>query len=364
MLSELSRIKFAILNSPDTIDDRFVGDFVKLFSNSQIDLRVDSLERRLILLIIEKILQNKWSVNNYRQVPASDFHLCALGLTKLANEIVFSTDVTWFGGTVSNEEKASTSTDSSVEQSCEEMIQYISIITLSIASLDPVKIPVYATQNAAKFLSVSLCNKSITRFVDILLENDERCLYTILSLLEMHKQNSAFNDLDPVQIFFTLLIKINFDIQVVIDWLQSETVAIPFLMRFLKLLAKMTKEELEERLNKLTPANKYAVRPARLCRKTITEAGPKIDSFVFEIEELHGEQNVLKSVEVSASPWSFQSEPKEAIHENDDTSNAYERFSDFVSRMRVQLQKLKKLMPFNTDSITRVLLSIEDVLDN
>ncbi|KAI1716610.1 hypothetical protein Ddc_10402 [Ditylenchus destructor] len=364
MLSELSRIKFAILSSPDSIDDRLVDDFVKLFSNLQLDLRMDSLERRLIFLIIEKILQNKWSVNNYRQVPSSDFHLCALSLTKLANEIVFFRGVTWFGGTVSNEGEASTSTDSSGEQLCEEMIQYISIIALSIASLDPVKIPVYATQNGGKFLSISLCNKSIPRLVDILIENDERCLYTILCLLEIHKQNFAYNDFDTLQIFFTLLIKINFDIQVVIDWLQSETVAIPFLMRFLKLLAKMKKEELEERLNKLTPANRNAVRTTGLCHKIITGAGPKFDSYVFDIEELHGEQNVLRRVEVSATPWSFDSKANETIHENDDVPNAYERFSDFVIRMRIQLQKLKKLMPFNADPITRVLSTIEDIFDN
>uniref|UniRef100_A0A915E9W0 Protein Lines N-terminal domain-containing protein n=1 Tax=Ditylenchus dipsaci TaxID=166011 RepID=A0A915E9W0_9BILA len=75
-------------------------------------------------------------------------------------------------------------------------------------------------------------------------------MYTLLALLEIQKLGIfVANSLDPASMFLLLIRNIHFDTQVVVDWLQSETVAIPFLLRFFKAISKLSKEAMLEKLS-------------------------------------------------------------------------------------------------------------------
>jgi hypothetical protein len=71
MLQSLSQMKEVVLCSPEKINQAFVADFTLLFRQFEGNFCIDSVERRMLLLMLEKVLQAQWNQRNYRPAPAS-----------------------------------------------------------------------------------------------------------------------------------------------------------------------------------------------------------------------------------------------------------------------------------------------------
>uniref|UniRef100_A0A914HC49 Uncharacterized protein n=1 Tax=Globodera rostochiensis TaxID=31243 RepID=A0A914HC49_GLORO len=156
-------------------------------------------------------------------------------------------------------------------------------------------------------------------FMDALLENDERCLQTMTAIQRINSNIFCTNSLDvstalaPDILALSLLRKIHFDPLVVIDWVSSEPeLSFVFLKQFSHRLAQLQPHELLQlcAVYIKMPNSESAV--ADECRfelvrqptnsSTTTTAQQQNDddhNFMhFEIEELHGQQIVRKSVAV------------------------------------------------------------------
>uniref|UniRef100_A0A915EAY4 Uncharacterized protein n=1 Tax=Ditylenchus dipsaci TaxID=166011 RepID=A0A915EAY4_9BILA len=86
---------------------------------------------------------------------------------------------------------------------------------------------------------------------------------------------------------------------------------------------------------------------------------------VFICEELHGEQTVVRHVQLPIRKESYYAKQNPTIkcQVQEDQESFEESFTDFVVRLRLQLDKLSELLPFNVKPITKVLSSVEEILE-
>uniref|UniRef100_A0A915EBH1 Uncharacterized protein n=1 Tax=Ditylenchus dipsaci TaxID=166011 RepID=A0A915EBH1_9BILA len=99
MLSRLSQIKEAVTLSPDKIDKQCVGEVALLLKEFESNFSIDSVERRLVLTIIEKTLQSCWDSGNFRSIPSSnEMDIISQIILNSVGSMHFSSDDFWFGG--------------------------------------------------------------------------------------------------------------------------------------------------------------------------------------------------------------------------------------------------------------------------
>uniref|UniRef100_A0A915EGD5 Uncharacterized protein n=1 Tax=Ditylenchus dipsaci TaxID=166011 RepID=A0A915EGD5_9BILA len=328
MLSRLSQIKEAVTLSPDKIDKQCVGEVALLLKEFESNFSIDSVERRLVLTIIEKTLQSCWDSGNFRSIPSSnEMDIISQIILNSVGSMHFSSDGFWF-------ERLGNSGVEAILQK----------------------------------LSESLGADNSVDIVNALMENDERCMYTLLALLEIQKLGIfVANSLDPASMFLLLIRNIHFDTQVVVDWLQSETVAIPFLLRFFKAISQLSKEAMLEKLSAVQSSVRTDpdVTSGTLSSNKVSDEGAKSSHLSFNVEELHGEQTVVRHVQLPIRKESYYAKQNPTIkcQVQEDQESFEESFTDFVVRLRLQLDKLSELLPFNVKPITKVLSSVEEILE-
>lgn len=186
----------------------------------------DSPSRRSLLFIVEKLVSFCWHSSQFGRHqlyhPLCDFISTLLKILRdVSPSIMFDSRDCWFGGISSQSSTLKPKTATAFVSIC------IHVAALSTKSCDK--------RSLSSFLT------TLTRFVDsccglssALIENDERCLSTAVAFFHIKSANINLpNVFDPWSLFCCILQQIDFDHCVILDWLHSEAVTVPFLFRFL-----------------------------------------------------------------------------------------------------------------------------------
>uniref|UniRef100_A0A0N5AS43 Uncharacterized protein n=1 Tax=Syphacia muris TaxID=451379 RepID=A0A0N5AS43_9BILA len=186
----------------------------------------DSPSRRSGLCILEKLTLICWQNSQYGKRPLQSSQLSFIEavypvIEKLAKSIEFDTSGFWFGGIDKNRSEKFSCNKSAFVSLC------LHLIALST--------PTSCSSVETFFSSLTrFYNKSYDFSMD-LIEHDERCLSTTVALMHIDSEKIFIPDqYDPRRILICIFAEIDFDHSVVLDWLSSEIVAIPFMLRFLK----------------------------------------------------------------------------------------------------------------------------------
>ncbi|KAM3726864.1 Serine/arginine-rich splicing factor [Dirofilaria immitis] len=161
----------------------------------------------------------------------------------------------------------------------------------------------------AAALVISICDaneiqnllKASTRMIPLcsclsaaLLTQDERCLSVPVALLRLE---AAKIDIPPqlnaMCLFRHILFSISYDYKVILDWLHSELAAVPFVLRFLKMLIKQQKKIDEQQYSSFSclqccEKNKKA----RFVRSKKIPPGNELTLY---IRQLHGDLPITTS---------------------------------------------------------------------
>uniref|UniRef100_A0A1I7S452 Rab-GAP TBC domain-containing protein n=1 Tax=Bursaphelenchus xylophilus TaxID=6326 RepID=A0A1I7S452_BURXY len=231
--------------------DHVVEEFRTLFSNILsselvIDLQ-DSIERRKLFAKFEVYCMQYWDNLNYGTLSGTTEdgipnELIQSLATASAAGIEFSTGTSWFGG-LSDTAGPSTSLSFTTESS---VPLWSSLIILGGFGA--------INQDVVGYILKKLRNDfgSVDKFLEVLIESDERLLCVLLAILELHRRKSyAECDFwDPLTLCMTMLIKLDFSESMFIDWLASDPISVPFIFRFFGEMGK-NPESLQKAVNSL-----------------------------------------------------------------------------------------------------------------
>ncbi|MCP9266335.1 hypothetical protein DINM_021866 [Dirofilaria immitis] len=172
----------------------------------------------------------------------------------------------------------------------------------------------------AAALVISICDaneiqnllKASTRMIPLcsclsaaLLTQDERCLSVPVALLRLE---AAKIDIPPqlnaMCLFRHILFSISYDYKVILDWLHSELAAVPFVLRFLKMLIKQQKKIDEQQYSSFSclqccEKNKKA----RFVRSKKIPPGNELTLY---IRQLHGDLPITTSYTFSRTEKSLE----------------------------------------------------------
>ncbi|CAG9540348.1 unnamed protein product [Cercopithifilaria johnstoni] len=227
VLNELSHIN---IDNPDLTS---VLESKVLFDRSLYSLP-DCPVRRRFFSVVECFLISLWQKSFFgcKCLDEEAQHILTIfGVLKdVVQEINFSTETVWFGG-----EQAGLETNP-----LNNAVAFLSCCWHAAA------------------LAVNICDaseiqdllKASTRLIPqrsclltALLTQDERCLSVAVALLRLEASKiDTPPQLKAMWLFRHILFSIAYDHQVVLDWLHSELAAVPFVLRFLKILIKQQKD--------------------------------------------------------------------------------------------------------------------------
>uniref|UniRef100_A0A914W692 ELMO domain-containing protein n=1 Tax=Plectus sambesii TaxID=2011161 RepID=A0A914W692_9BILA len=202
--------------------------------------------------------------------------------------------------------------------------------------------------------------------VKYLISNDECCLAVVLSLLLLrNKEISLPGIINPLKLFAELLYAIQFDHQVMIDWLFSESIAIICLLRFVKFIAGHF-AEYTAICRELS-----AGRPKR-ARLFETEVVPctsgNTDLLRIKITDMVGEEERQREVQLCLA--SSSKERSDIPLNSEDTAEASNvdcltASVDCFIRLRLKLERYSSanLAKFNVAPLIRAIERLESVAD-
>ncbi|VDD85944.1 unnamed protein product [Enterobius vermicularis] len=171
----------------------------------------DSAPRRSLLFIIEKLTLLCWQDCQYGKKPVLDLYIPFINtayneMSKIVSRIQFSRFESWFGGIDRNAESKYPLSSTSFLSIC------IHLIGLSVHLREV---------------------KSIRNFILDLAVMVETNRELSVRLIE-HDESELPPHFCPQLLFLNILQQIDFDYSVALDWLNSEPVAIAFILRFMK----------------------------------------------------------------------------------------------------------------------------------
>uniref|UniRef100_A0A914E0G8 Uncharacterized protein n=1 Tax=Acrobeloides nanus TaxID=290746 RepID=A0A914E0G8_9BILA len=327
----------------------FILCFVQNFSSTD-----DSPERRELICIAEKIAAKIWQDCNFRVVKENVFFVKIIDSFETVEKVEFLREEIWFGGVLSS--LPSTSNESFVGINAARFFSLLLVLLAEISQLISEKL----------FSWMEDVYEEPEGFLEAIIEHDDRCLTILLALLQLMKKKLEIPvKFHPINLFLRLFKKIDFDPQTILDWLYSEIVAIPFLLRFLKEIDS----NFEEFSNKCAHLDNITAKRIRCsnAKKYTVENLPVVkspDDLVFTVEELHGEKVVEREVRIST-----KRHVKLVEEEFQDVSNCQEplleSFSEFVIRLRLKLERLEEtgLAPFNIQPVVTLLEKLEEKLE-
>uniref|UniRef100_A0A8R1XYJ6 RRM domain-containing protein n=1 Tax=Onchocerca volvulus TaxID=6282 RepID=A0A8R1XYJ6_ONCVO len=126
-----------------------------------------------------------------------------------------------------------------------------------------------------------------------LLTQDERCLSVAVALLRLETAKiDTPPQLSAMWLFRHTLFSISYDYKVVLDWLHSELAAVPFVLRFLKMLIMQQKDVDEQQYSSFSCLQCERNKKARFVRSRKVFPG---DELTLCIRQLHGDLPVTTS---------------------------------------------------------------------
>lgn len=100
-INQLTFLKEQILQPNYQVDNKFLNDYFDAFNSFSNNLLIDSVERRLLFLILERLIRVKWEENNF-QAFTFDYFIQKISLTflNLIETIQFTEDLFFFFFTI------------------------------------------------------------------------------------------------------------------------------------------------------------------------------------------------------------------------------------------------------------------------
>lgn len=366
----------------DATSQKYLSLLIKLFggeSSSQFVnniLLTDTSERRSLFYVIEQFLLLDWQQNNYKSLSHPLIYQICDALLLIADQIQFSDSKIWFGGTSNVRTYSLTCSDSKTTQATDvtanenyqrrqNSVPYFSICILML-SLTNRSTDIIAKEHVKQFfrrLESEFCSSSLL-LIDVLLENDERCLSTLIALLKMrYTVNDDFlipGMLNPTTLFILLLCKIEFDPMVPIDWICSEPeLTYLFLKSYSFQFSQLSSKQIFKICNSIQEIPKIDEFKYDIVR--VETDLPKQTQFHFEIEELHGEQNVIRHIVIPTDSNDLISKRK--IEEFPDSKNLFKSFSSFCANLKTKLNKLSNSLHLSVTHISKNLSAIESLTE-
>uniref|UniRef100_A0A183BZU4 ELMO domain-containing protein n=1 Tax=Globodera pallida TaxID=36090 RepID=A0A183BZU4_GLOPA len=298
----------------------------------------DTPLRRSLLATLWRFVQLDWIHNKFKHLghPLS-LQICTFIFVGMRNA-TFTNDKIWFGGVsrirtfasadlaVHSEQRRRHSSPISAADDRTPMRQnsfaYFALGLTLIGFQEDIE-EIVPFDNLRQFLTKldEMFCASSNIFMDALLENDERCLQTMAAIQRINSNTKNIfctNSLDvptalaPDILALSLLRKIHFDPLVVIDWVSSEPeLSFVFLKQFSHRLAQLQPHELLQLCAAYVkmPNSESVVaaecrfeivrQPTNSSTTTAQQHNDDDQNFMhFEIDELHGQQIVRKSVAV------------------------------------------------------------------
>ncbi|MFH4973945.1 hypothetical protein AB6A40_000654 [Gnathostoma spinigerum] len=317
----------------------------------------DCALRRTFLNILESILIGIWRKTFGRSLPndlCKEFVLKIIYMLKTAVvDVAFSSGNVWFGGVI--ESCSSTGTLSS--------FPFISSVFLSSA----------IGVDLAGSLVVTDLIKSSTKFYDnpdsfsrALFDNDERCLAVLTSLLHLKIKHLSLPDqFHPSILYLKIFNLFGYNYDVLLDWIHSDVLAIPFILWFCKDICANFDE--------------YNTLLQRWPNQTETVIGEDDCSVVADIRtekcdiELQFVQyQGLKKTKISHTFGAHRQHSsslclmKTSIPVVQTSQSVLEMMNDCLIRLRVAAQRMcrLKMAPFNLTPLISVIERVEDVFNS
>uniref|UniRef100_A0A9J2P4Y6 Uncharacterized protein n=1 Tax=Ascaris lumbricoides TaxID=6252 RepID=A0A9J2P4Y6_ASCLU len=195
--------------------------------------------------------------------------------------------------------------------------------------------------------------RSLVRFVDSsqrlvnsLIEHDERCLSCAVAIQHLSSSHIEMPmQFDVATLFCSIVYQIGFDHTVIIDWLQSELAAVPFLLRFLNDMSSNL-QRYEEAARSIIGEEEADEEP-QICFDSCP-ANENADDTVLTIVQLHGQQEITSSYRFSKTAKAYRVLDTSSLTETRGECSM-ERIVECFSRLGNSCERLQRsqLSPYN-----------------
>ncbi|EJD75815.1 hypothetical protein LOAG_17121 [Loa loa] len=194
----------------------------------------DGPARRRYFSVVECFLINLWQkgyFGNKHLVGETHYIISVFGILKdVVLKICFSSETVWFGGEQSGLETNPLNNAIAFLSCC----WHAAALAVNICSASEIEDLLKAS---TRMIPKHSCLSAA------LLTQDERCLSVAVALLRMEAAKiDTPPQLKAMWLFRHTLFSIAYDHKVVLDWLHSELAAVPFVLRFLKVLIKQQRD--------------------------------------------------------------------------------------------------------------------------
>ncbi|VDN05881.1 unnamed protein product [Thelazia callipaeda] len=329
----------------DLMDVDIEGVTSQIFLSSRIlfNWSIYSIEdcalRRRLYAIVECFLTAVWQESYFGRKALEDkVRTCTASVFRILKSVVskiyFNSETIWFGG-----EQSGFKTNSLCNA-----ITFLSCCWHSAA----LALNIFDASEIEAFLQASVrLIPSNSCLSSALLIQDDRFLSVSVALLYLEAYKIATpSELKAVWLFRHIMFSINYDYKVILDWLLSELAAVPFVLRFTKMLVKDW--------NCLNTAYKNSFSCSQ-CKKTKqaqfvrTKSNFSTNDIVLHIQQLHGDMPVTISYIFPISEGRAHLVPQKwAYQESDD-----QQILHCLEKLRSSCILLQKSndFPFNVISV-------------
>ncbi|KAL3981751.1 hypothetical protein ACH3XW_44340 [Acanthocheilonema viteae] len=278
VLDELSRVNIDNPDLTDVLESRI------LFDHSLYSIP-DCAVRRRFFSVVECFLISLWQrscfgCKCFGEVTQHVVFIFNI-LKDVVQEISFNTETVWFGGEQSGLE-TNPLNNAVVFLSCCWHVAALAVNTCEASEI----------QGLLKASTRMIPQRSC--LLTALLTQDERCLSVavVLLRLEAAKINTP-SQLKAMWLFRHTLFSIAYDHEVVLDWLHSELAAVPFVLRFLKMLIKQQRDIDGQQYSSFSCSQCYERnKKTRFVRSKTVSSG---NDLTLRIGQLHGDLYVTTS---------------------------------------------------------------------
>ncbi|UMM30483.1 hypothetical protein L5515_012348 [Caenorhabditis briggsae] len=216
-------------------------------------------------------------------------------------------------------------------------------------------------EDLPNLLEFSFAYPSSACLAEKLLDSDERFLTSILALLPLIESLDRSSVFHPVSVFLESIHLINYDCEVLIDWLNSELAASSLILRVLKSNCNETTRQFWTNYKPVkTPPSTYTT--TFRDEPTIKSATSK-PIISLKIIEIVGDQEMTKNLNLRAIETKKVATKKPKILKN---SGKFEKWIEMVLEIRARLRRLlaANLVAKKLDLILKWCDKFCDIFDN
>uniref|UniRef100_A0A0R3RWF4 RRM domain-containing protein n=1 Tax=Elaeophora elaphi TaxID=1147741 RepID=A0A0R3RWF4_9BILA len=272
ILDELSRVNIDNPDLTSVLENRI------LFDRSLYSLP-DCPVRRRFFSVVECFLNSLWQKSCFgcKHLNEAVQHVVSIFviLKDVVEVICFSSETVWFGGEQSGLETNPLNNAVAFLSCC----WHAAALAINICDASEIQ---DLLKSSVRMIPQHSC------LAAALLTQDERCLSVAVALLRLEAAKIGIPpELNAMWLFRHILFSISYDHEVVLDWLHSELVAVPFVLRFLKMLIIQQRHVDEQQYNVFSCSSCYERnKKTRFVRSKTVSFG---NDLTLLIRQLHGD---------------------------------------------------------------------------